>query len=410
LAPAAAGNAPASAASAVYAGTIRFTAAEASGIGLLVENDAVTVTLAPGHVARARVALRRSGGTLHFGVPGRPAPIVFALRVAGTRLVGTAAQGPARATVTLTRGRTSPDTAVGYFGSPRVEVARFTRYGFSTRPVAIDLDTGAFSAPPPATGRTAVRQYEVRIPAAGATLAGTLTVPPGPGPHPGVVYVSGSGATLREESQWLGGLFVSRGIALLAYDKRGIGQSTGRYPGSLATDDTIATLARDAAAAARFLAAQPEIDRSRVGLYGISQAGWIIPQTAARAGSAVSWAVIESGPTVTQGESDAYASFAGSAPSLVAAEAQAESLGSSGYDPQRWIRRLAIPVLWLYGGRDENQPTGRSMKILGTLAAGHDFETALFPEAPHSLFDRTGFPPSLFGTVAGWLGRHGVSR
>src|SRR5205823_12083454 len=119
--------------------------------------------------------------------------------------------------------------------------------------------------------RLDVHQYEVRIPASGAVLAGTLTLPPGPGPHPAVVYVSGSGPTLREESHWLDSVFVTRGIAVLAYDKRGNGQSTGRYPGSLASESTISTLAGDAAAASRFLAAQADIDRTRAGFYGRSQ-------------------------------------------------------------------------------------------------------------------------------------------
>ncbi len=61
------------------------------------------------------------------------------------------------------------------------------------------------------------------FPSGKTTLAGTLTVPPGVGAHPAVVYLSGSGPTLREESHWLDGLFVSRGIAVLAYDKRGVG-------------------------------------------------------------------------------------------------------------------------------------------------------------------------------------------
>ena len=46
---------------------------------------------------------------------------------------------------------------------------------------------------------------------------------------------------------------------------------------------SIATLAGDAAAAARFLSAQAGIDRARVGFYGISQGGWIIPQAVVRA-------------------------------------------------------------------------------------------------------------------------------
>lgn len=391
-----------------YAGTVAFVGAETSGMALKVSGSTATVSLAPGHVADAHVAVRRVGTALRFSVPGLPKPVAFVLRQKGARLVGTAAQGSVRGTVTLTRGARSPDASLGYYASPRVEVVRFTRFGFSSSPLAVDLDTGAFLAPPASPGeRLAVRQYEVRIPAVGAVLAGTLTLPPGPGPFPAAVYVSGSGPTLREESHWLDSVFVSHGIAALGYDKRGVGQSSGRYPGSLASAATIDQLAGDAVAAARFAAAQPGIDRTRVGFYGISQAGWIIPQAAVRAGRAVSWAVIESGPLVTQGESDSFYNVAQSG-SIADAEAQAEALGPSGYDPAPWVRQLAIPVLWLYGGADRNQPTGRSMQLLRGLSTGHDFETALFPSAPHSLFDRAGFPDGLFARVAGWLAAHSL--
>src|SRR5262249_40817104 len=329
------------------------------------------------------VAVRRVGTALRFSVPGLPTPVAFVLRQKGARLVGTAAQGSVRGTVTLTRGARSPDASLGYYASPRVEVVRFTRYGFSSSPLAVDLDTGAFRAPPVSLGeRLGARQYEVRIPAAGAVLAGTLTLPPGPGPFPAAVYVSGSGPTLREESHWLDSVFVSHGVAVLAYDKRGVGQSSGRYPGSLASVETIGRLAGAAVAAARFVAAQPGIDRARVGFYGISQGGWIIPQAAVRAGRAVSWAVIESGPLVTQGESDSFYNVAQSAGSIAEAEARAEALGPSGYDPVPWVRQLGIPVLWLYGGPALNQPTGRSMQLLRGLSGGHDFEMALYASAP----------------------------
>jgi dienelactone hydrolase len=396
-----------SVAPATYAGTIRYLpSAEPSGVGLRISGNAVTITLGPGHVAQAQVRLRRSGRMLRFSAPGLPQPVTFVLKQDGSRLVGTATQGYDRAAVSLVRGRSSPDTTLGYFSSPSVEIARFTRMAFSTRPFAIDLETGAFRAPPPAGKRLDVHQYEVRIPAAGATLAGTLTVPPGPGPHPAVVYVSGSGPSLREESHWLDGLFVSRGIAVLAYDKRGIGQSGGRYPGSLASTQTIATLAGDAVAVARFVAAQDGIDPARVGFYGLSQGGWIIPQAAVRAGATVSWALIQSGPTVTQGESDGYAQIVSSGVPLAEAEARARALGPSGYDPQPWIGRLSIPVLWLYAGQDRAQPTEHSMEILRALSPGHDFLTVLYPAAPHPLFDADGFPAGLFGAVADWLAAH----
>jgi len=245
----------------------------------------------------------------------------------------------------------------------------------------------------------------------------TVTLAPG---HVANAYVpfKRSGKTLRASApglpkrgtrsvrtHWLDGLFVSRGIAVLAYDKRGVGQSGGTYSGDLATDATIATLAGDAAAAARFVAAQPGIDRSRVGFYGLSQGGWVIPQAAVRAGDVVSWALIESGPTVTQGESDAFANFAASLP-IAEAERAAHAQGPSGYDPAPWIRKLAIPVLWLYAGRDRAQPTGTSMEILRTMSAGHDFTTALFADAPHPLFDENGFPPNLFSRATEWLRQH----
>jgi pimeloyl-ACP methyl ester carboxylesterase len=392
-----------------YFGTIRFRGAETSTVTLKLGRGTVTVSLGPGHVARAEVPLKRKGKTLLFAAPGLPKPIVFQLTSKGKKLSGTASQGAAHATVTLTRGRTSVDTTLGYFTSPNIEVARFTTHGFSTRPFAIDLATGVFGpAPAQAGARLDVRQYDVRFPNGKTTLAGTLTVPPGAGPHPAVVYVSGSGDTLREESHWLDGLFVAHGIAVLAYDKRGVGQSGGVYPGDLASEETINTLAGDAAAAARFVAAQAGIDGSRVGFYGLSQGGWIISQAAVRAAGVVSWALIQSGPTVTQGESDAYAGFAASLP-LPDAERRARELGPSGYDPAPWISRLTIPVLWLYAGHDLAQPTGTSMEILRGLSPGHDFTTVLFPDAPHPLFDQSGFPPSLFPTAGGWLKQHGLA-
>jgi hypothetical protein len=325
-----------------YTGAVTFRGAEPSNVTVVLAQRTATVTLGPGHVARASVAVTRSRGTIGFTTPGRPLNLRFAVRKKGARLVGAATQGATKGTVALQKGR-----GLDYFATPNVEVARFTRHGYSESLFAIDLATGAFGpAPTRPAVRLDVRQFDVRFPSGKATLAGTLTIPPGGGPHPGVVYVSGSGDTLREEAQWLEGLFVSRGIAVLAYDKRGIGQSGGTYTGSLASDATIETLAGDAAAAARFLAAQTGIDAKRVGFYGLSQGGWIIPQAAVRSAGAVSWAVVESGPTVTQGESDNFAGLVATLP-IAEAERRAHAAGPSGYDPQPWIRKLNIPVLWL---------------------------------------------------------------
>src|SRR5262245_42023384 len=109
----------------------------------------------------------------------------------------------------------------------------------------------------------AARAIDVRFRSGSATLAGTLMLPPGAGRHAAVVYVTGSGPTTREYLPELQALLLHDGVAVLAYDKRGVGASGGSYPGESPTETTIDQLARDAAAAGRFLAARAEIDPAR---------------------------------------------------------------------------------------------------------------------------------------------------
>ena len=71
--------------------------------------------------------------------------------------------------------------------------------------------------------------------------------------------------------------FASRGLAVLTYDKRGCGGSGGDWK----TVD-LDVLAQDALAGVRWLKAQPGVDASRVGVWGISQGGWIGPLAASR--------------------------------------------------------------------------------------------------------------------------------
>jgi alpha-beta hydrolase superfamily lysophospholipase len=400
------------AAAASYAGTITFTAAEPSGVSLTLGGGKAVVALGPGHTSRAVVTVRRRGTHVSFALPGRPAPLTFSLRSRGRRLTGTARQGTARATVSLRRGAMTADARLGFFidAAGPFEVMRTLRDGFGT-PVAIDLQTGAFSRGRRGT-RLGLRQEEVRFQSKGAVIAGTLTLPSGPGPFTAAAYVSGSGETLRDEEQYLGGYLASRGIAVLGYDKRGVGQSGGRFPGSLASPEAISTYADDAVAAARFLAAQPEVDPKRVGLFALSQGGWITPLAASRAPGVVSWALIQGGPTVTQGESDYYGGIAASwSGPLSGAEAEARA-HPGGFDPMPYIRGLTIPMLWLYGSDDRAVPPDTSIAILRGLMSEspRDFTIHLYPGAPHPLFSRSGFPVGMFADVASWLRGRGLAQ
>ena len=83
-----------------------------------------------------------------------------------------------------------------------------------------------------------------------------------------------------------------RGLAVLRYDDRGVGQSTGRF--DLATT---ADLADDAMAGVTFLHGRPEIDPGRIGIVGHSEGGMIAPMVASRS-SQVAFIVLLAGPGI----------------------------------------------------------------------------------------------------------------
>jgi len=112
-----------------------------------------------------------------------------------------------------------------------------------------------------------------------ATLAGTLTIPSGPGPFPAAILISGSGPNDRDETIFghkpflvLADYLSRRGIAVLRYDKRGIGASNGNYGQA-----TTADFASDALAAVAYLKTRKDIDPAHIGLIGHSEGGMIAP-------------------------------------------------------------------------------------------------------------------------------------
>ena len=106
------------------------------------------------------------------------------------------------------------------------------------------------------------------------SLRGKLVFPAGPGPHPVVVTVHGSEDYSAVDYYYMPYFLAAHGIAALAYDKRGTGESTGAY-----TQDFKA-LAKDASAAARWASSHAEVDAQRINLLGFSQGGWIAPLAA----------------------------------------------------------------------------------------------------------------------------------
>jgi len=152
-----------------------------------------------------------------------------------------------------------------------------------------------------AARKTSTRDEEISFQQDDAKLAGTLTIPQGPGPHPAILLLHGSGPSTRHSFGPYPRFFSSLGMAVLAYDKRGAGRSTGRrLDSSTGAPETLwpayfpDDLAADALAALRLLGDRPEIDPKRIGVWGSSEGGMLATQVAARS-KKVAFAINSSG-------------------------------------------------------------------------------------------------------------------
>lgn len=130
------------------------------------------------------------------------------------------------------------------------------------------------------TGFHTIRHEQVRIPSRGTELAATVSLPRwGSGPFPAVVAVHSSGPRQAQDLRIVWRNLVPEGVVVLTYDKPGVGQSTGRFE-EVRTDSSeqqLRGIADDVLACLEFLKKHPMVDAKRVGLFGGSQAGWIIP-------------------------------------------------------------------------------------------------------------------------------------
>lgn len=292
------------------------------------------------------------------------------------------------------------------------------------------------------------------------TLAGMLTLPEGPGPHPAMVLVHGSNALTRDVFGPWTRYFAGLGFAVLAYDKRGTGASTGDWKAA-----DFAALGGDVIAGVRALAARTDIRADRIGLWGASQAGWIMPLVAAAAPEEIAFLIVHagSGTTVRQ-EGVLYLRnelrFAGLPEGSVAVGTRYQELDDAvsrtgrgfaelqryydtqskvetwlwpprpaddwfrpyykmlmDFDPVPYWRRVVAPVLLFFGELDANVPPEESWPPIerALREGGNERVTqVLLPRANHLFFEaRTGgrdeypglnrFVPGYFDRMAEWL-------
>lgn len=339
----------------------------------------------------------------------------------GGTLDGALIQGAARMPVVLTR--TAETASIAEPARPQTPQAPFP---YSSRDVTI-----ANAAAP------------------GVTLAGTLTIPEGPGPHPAVVLISGSGPQDRDETVmghqpfliWADALS-RQGVAVLRYDDRGVGASTGSFIAATGAD-----LASDARAALDWLATQPGIDPARIGLMGHSEGGTLAPYIVQQGGEAA-WVVMLAGPTVRGGdiisEQQRRIALAMGAPAdqvevgnaiqrrimqavadhaddrTGAAEAVTQILVDAGqpeaaarsaaagvstdwyrwfvtHDPAASLRELDVPLLAVFGGLDLQVPADQNGDALRAIRP--DAEIVVLPRLNHLMQTAERGTPDEYQTI-----------
>jgi pimeloyl-ACP methyl ester carboxylesterase len=186
-------------------------------------------------------------------------------------------------------GELREDVIEGEFGQGGVSGT------FRLEPASVPVDSVSEDLP--------YRQEEVVFQNGDITLAGTLTIPDSPGPHPSAVMITGSGAQNRDEElvgfKFFGVIadhLTRNGIAVLRNDDRGVGGSSGDV-----LDATLHDTADDVLAAVNLLLKHPDIDPAQIGLIGHSEGGVVAPLVATQSPD-IAFTVLLSGSGVPGGD------------------------------------------------------------------------------------------------------------
>jgi pimeloyl-ACP methyl ester carboxylesterase len=220
-----------------------------SGTIDIPQQSASGLALSPVTVVGAGV-----GAGVRFTISGVPGDPTFDGKLLGVKIAGTFTQGPLSLPFSLQRGHAVAPPPVVPASQPTIVSKPYT-------------------------------EQEVSYSNGPIHLAGTLTVPLGAGPFPAVVLIPGSGPLNRDEEIFghkpflvIADHLARSGIAVLRFDDRGVGGSTGGTVEEATTEE----LAGDTRAGVEFLKTQLSISSDRIGLVGHSEGAIIAPLLASR--------------------------------------------------------------------------------------------------------------------------------
>ena len=266
------------------------------------------------------------------------------------------------------------------------------------------------------------QEQKVLIEAGDIMLGATLYRPAGvTGAVPAIVTAHGSAPSTREGVGFYTNRALEMGFAVLSFDKRGTGDSSGEYEAFTVeqSDRIFHDLAMDVVWSVRWLAKQDRIDASRIGLLGGSQAGWVMPLAASNE-PLVKFIIIGEGVPLSAGEEAVHENYLlthapdaetyDELPIAEADQALYQYDGMTGYDPAPQLEALDIPVLWFFGLRDWVIPVTPSIDRLEALISSgkSNHEVHVFAFGDHNFTNRaTGERYDLVAIMQPWLMKHG---
>lgn len=236
---------------------------------------------------------------------------------------------------------------------------------------------------------------EVKFRSKGILLAGTIFTPDKIKSATVIVHGSGQEKRMLEFAKTL----AENGIAVLTYDKRGVGESEGIYAGpEVGTNNVdfanLNLLSFDASAAVNTLYESLYNKKIPIGLTGASQAGWIIP-LAAEKNNKVRFMTIFSGSLITAKEQLRFQFYTNGNENFWDTHTEQDARSHIANDPDKYefedtdpinsLSKLSIPGLWIFGGKDIQVPVNLSIENLKKLIAkGKKYKYKLHPELGHN--------------------------
>ena len=293
----------------------------------------------------------------------------------------------------------------------------------------------------------------LRVESDGASLAGTLSRPSLSGRVPAVVVLHAAGLERQSDYRTYADSLAARGIAVLAYDMRGVGASTGNP-----VLPTFGDLASDAMAMTRYLQSRPDIAPHAVGVWALSRGALTAPLLATRDPD-VAFLIVVSGPAIpvatleadamagtlrtrgysedevrealglyrlgvqvarsAQGRDSLERAFQRSRSTRWFPDFPIKAIPPEGhwswrhfreivaYDPDTAWARVRVPVLAMYGGRDRPIISADSRaRLARALRAGGNRAVTIrvLPEADHLMrAPEGGFARDFFASQSGWI-------